>query len=120
MTLDRAEIRIGVVLDDQRLADKIVWQATEADMPGPAEAGAFTLSIWDPISEDTLGIDLWTKNFPVRDMRRMMGQTLIRMGEVLGRATKDEATGMRIAELGQELLVSGEGEAERVEEPSGE
>jgi len=109
MTAARAEIRIGVELDEQRLADRIVWQATEGGMPGPRNAAAFILSVWDPEDRDTLGIDLWTKSFPVDDMRQLMGQTLMRLGDVFARATKDEALGRRIVELGHEVMTSGNG-----------
>lgn len=107
MSSQRAEIRIGVELDATRMAERIVWQATESGMAGPREAKAFILSLWDPEDEDTLGIDLWSKSFPVDDMRRLIGQTLVRMGDVLGRATKDEPTGRRITELGHEVLATG-------------
>ncbi len=106
MTAPRAEIRIGVELDEQRLADRIVWQATEGGMPGPRDAAAFLLSVWDAEDRDTLGIDLWTKSFPVDDMRQLTGQTLIRLGDMFTRATKDEALGRRIVELGHEIMTS--------------
>ena len=106
MTAARAEIRIGVELDDERLADRIVWRATEGGMPGPREATAFMLSVWDPEDRDTLGIDLWTKSFPVDDMRQLMGQTLIRLGDVFARATKDDTVGRKIVELGREVMTS--------------
>jgi gliding motility-associated protein GldC len=110
MTAARAEIRIGVELDDQRLAERIVWQATEGGMPGPRAAAAFILSVWDPEDRDTLGIDLWTKSFPVDDMRQLMGQTLVRLGDVFARATKDEALSRRIVELGHDVMTSGGGD----------
>lgn len=114
----RAEIRIGVELDDQRLADRIVWQATEGGMPGPREAAAFIFSVWDPEDRDTLGIDLWTKTFPVDDMRQLMGQTLVRLGDMFARATTDDDLGRRIVELGHEVMTSGGQPAETPDEPS--
>lgn len=114
----RAEIRIGVELDDQRLAERIVWQATEGGMPGPRDAAAFIFSVWDPEDRDTLGIDLWTKTFPVDDMRQLMGQTLVRLGDVFTRATKDEDLGRRIVELGHDVMTSGGSPDGEQDEPS--
>ncbi len=101
-----AEIRIKVTLDERRLAESIEWLASDAGMPGPQPAGAFLLSVWDPRERDSLGIDLWTKQFPVDEMRHLVGQTLMRLGDVLGRATKDEDAGHRVSALGHELLNS--------------
>lgn len=106
MTEHYAEIRIRVTLDEHRLAESIEWLASEANMPGPQPAGAFLLSVWDPRDKDSLGIDLWTKNFPVDEMRQLIGQTLMRLGDVLGRATKDEDAGRKVSELGHELLTA--------------
>lgn len=106
MTEQYAEIRIRVTLDEHRLAESIEWLASEANMPGPQPAGAFLLSVWDPRDHDSLGIDLWTKQFPVDEMRQLIGQTLMRLGDVFGRATTDEDTGRKVSELGQELLTA--------------
>ena len=109
MAPTKAEIRFTVTLDDQRLAERIEWEATESDMPGAQPCDAFTLSVWDARAEDTLGIDLWTKKFPVRAMRLMIGQTLIRLGAVFARATTDTELGDRIQQLGGEVLASADG-----------
>ncbi len=106
-----ADIRFTVVLDEQRRAERIEWQATESDMPGPQPCEAFTVSVWNERAQDTLGIDLWTKHFPVRSMRMMVGQTLIRLGATYARATQDEALGKRIQDLGTEVLERAEPDA---------
>jgi len=101
-----ADIRFTVVLDEQRRAERIEWEATESDMPGPQPCEAFTVSVWNERAQDTLGIDLWTKYFPVRSMRLLVGQTLIRLGATFARATQDEALGKRIQDLGGEVLAT--------------
>lgn len=106
MPSSKAEIQISITLDEQRLAESIEWHASEAEMPGPQHCDAFTLSLWDREGQDTLGIDLWTKQLPVNDMRMLIGQTLIRLGGTFGRATKDEDLARRITELGGEVLAS--------------
>lgn len=106
MSESKAEIHITITLDERRLADSIEWQASETDIPGPQRADAFTLSLWNRDAQDTLGIDLWTKQLPVPEMRMMVGQTLIRLGGVFARATKDDALGAKITELGAEILAS--------------
>ncbi len=106
MSESKAEIQIAITLDEQRLAESSEWQASEADMPGPQRADAFILSLWNRAAQDTLGIDLWTKQLPVPDMRMMVGQTLIRLGGVFARATKDDELGHKITQLGSEVLAS--------------
>lgn len=49
------------------------------------------LSIWDSNKQETLRIDLWTKDMPVDEMKLFFHQTLVAMSDTFRRATNDEA-----------------------------
>jgi gliding motility-associated protein GldC len=54
------------------------------------EAKAIMLSIWDGKVQETLRIDLWTKDMPVDEMKLFFHQTLVAMADTFQRATQDE------------------------------
>ena len=48
------------------------------------------LSIWDSKQQETLRIDLWTKDMPVDEMKIFFHQTLVAMSNTFNRAVSDE------------------------------
>jgi len=92
-----SEIRFSVELDENRIPEKISWHATDADMEKELDTKAVMLSVYDTASEETLRMDLWTKEMRVDEMKRFFHQTLISMADTLERATgeTDMAADMR-------------------------
>ena len=54
------------------------------------EAKAMMVSLWDAKAQETLRIDLWTKEMPVDEMKVFFHQTLVAMADTFERATNDE------------------------------
>ncbi len=84
-----SEIKIKVHLDDNRIPEKIEWEATESGFKGMKEAKSFMLSLWDKEESSTLGIDLWTKEMLVDDMNIHFHQVLLKFADTYKRATKN-------------------------------
>ena len=90
-------IHLDVELDDQKVPEKIFWQAAEGGINTPTEAKAFMLSIWDKNEKAALRIDLWTKKMMVDEMDDFFFQTMMTMADTYERATNHPslATEMR-------------------------
>ena len=84
-----SEIKIVVELDENRVPEKITWSAQDGGVQ-KEEAKAMMLSIWDSKVQETLRIDLWTKDMPVDEMKLFFHQTLVAMADTFQRATQDE------------------------------
>ena len=84
-----SEIKFLVELDENRVPEKLTWSAEDGGVE-LAEAKAMMLSIWDSKVQETLRIDLWTKDMPVDEMKLFFHQTLVAMSETFQRATQDE------------------------------
>ncbi|MTG97483.1 MULTISPECIES: gliding motility protein GldC [Myroides] len=84
-----SDINIRVELDDNRVPEKILWNAKDGGVEAAA-AKAMLLSIWDHKAQETLRIDLWTKDMPVDEMKKFFHQTLVAMADTFERATQDE------------------------------
>ncbi len=84
-----SEIKIAVELDENRVPEKLKWSAQDGGVE-QEDAKAMMLSIWDSNSQETLRIDLWTKDMPVDEMKKFFHQTLVAMSDTFQRATQDE------------------------------
>lgn len=85
----KSEIKFTVELDENRVPEKLLWTAQDGDIEAE-EAKAMMLSIWDSKAQETLRIDLWTKDMPVDEMKKFFHQTLVAMADTFNRATADE------------------------------
>jgi gliding motility-associated protein GldC len=84
-----SEILFQVKLDENRVPEKIMWTAEDGGVK-LEETKAILLSVWDTKSQETLRIDLWTKEMPVDEMKLFFHQTLVAMTDTYNRATGDE------------------------------
>lgn len=84
-----SDINIRVELDENRVPDKLTWTAKDGGVDR-AKSKAMLLSIWDHVAQETLRIDLWTKDMPVDEMKKFFHQTLVAMADTYERATEDE------------------------------
>jgi len=85
----KSKIEINVELDENRVPEKLNWSAQEGGVSNE-EAKAVMLSVWDSKAQETLKIDLWTKDMPVDEMKLFFHQTLVTMSDSFFRATQDE------------------------------
>ena len=84
-----SEIKFLIDLDENRVPEKLQWTAEDGGV-NQQEAKAIMLSIWDSKAQETLRIDLWTKDMPVDEMKKFFHQTLVAMSDTFQRATNDQ------------------------------
>ena len=84
-----SEIKFLVELDENRVPEKLAWSAQDGGVELES-AKAIMLSIWDSKVQETMRIDLWTKDMPVDEMKLFFHQTLVAMSDTFRRATDDE------------------------------
>lgn len=102
-------ILLDVVLDENKVPEKIFWKAAEGGVHSPKEAKAFMLSIWDLNEEAALRIDLWTKKMMVDEMNDFFFQTLMTMADTYQRATNQ-------SELADEIRTFSKGLQKKMKE----
>ncbi|MEN7548955.1 gliding motility protein GldC [Rapidithrix thailandica] len=88
--MKESEIRFKIELDDQKVPEKIFWQATDGASKGLEEAKAISVSIWDHSYKETLRIDLWGKDMPIHEMKRFYIDILGGLANSMRTATNDE------------------------------
>ena len=95
-----AEIKVTVDLDNENLATRIEWQASEALTDEPTPCQSMMLSLWDSKSKTTAAIDLWTKDTTIEDMNLYFYQVFHRMADTYLRATKNNDVAKMIHDFG--------------------
>jgi len=85
----KSKIELTVELDENRVPEKLFWTAQDGGVSNE-EAKAMLLSVWDSNAQETLRIDLWTKDMPVDEMKVFFHQTLVAMSDTFNKATQDE------------------------------
>ena len=81
-----SEISIKVGLNENNLPVGMKWTAHDGSVDN-ANAKAMMLSLWDPKENNTMKIDLWTKEMSVEEMKQFFHQTLLTMADTFERAT---------------------------------
>lgn len=84
-----SEITLKVGLDENRVPEELKWSAQDGGI-NEEEAKAMLLSVWDSKNQESLKIDLWTKDMPVDEMKVFFHQTLVTMADTFYKATQDE------------------------------
>ncbi|PCJ97377.1 MAG: gliding motility protein GldC [Flavobacteriaceae bacterium] len=87
--LHTSEITLRVGLDENQVPEKLNWSAQDGGISNQ-EAKAMLLSVWDSKNQESLKIDLWTKDMPVDEMKMFFHQTLVSLSDTFMKATQDE------------------------------
>jgi len=80
-----SEINFTVTLDENNLPEKIDWKATDGNENSSSKS--VMISLWDAKENNTLRIDLWTKDMMVDEMKQFYHQSLLSMADTFERAT---------------------------------
>ena len=81
-----SEIQIKVGLNENNLPIGMKWSAADGNVEA-APAKAMLLSLWDPRDNNTMKIDLWTKEMSIEEMKQFFHQTLLTMADSFEKAT---------------------------------
>ncbi len=83
--MKKSEIVFTVTLDENNLPDKIDWHASDANEQSTSKA--VMIALWDAKENNTLRIDLWTKDMIIDEMKQFYHQSLLSMADTFERAT---------------------------------
>tara|TARA_R110002072_G_scaffold281965_2_gene444646 strand:+ start:20553 stop:20900 length:348 start_codon:yes stop_codon:yes gene_type:complete len=81
-----SKIEINVGLNDNNLPIAMKWSADDGGVENAATK-AMLLSLWDSSANNTMKIDLWTKDMSVEEMKQFFHQTLLTLSDSFEKAT---------------------------------
>lgn len=80
-----SEIKFTVSLDENKLPLAIDWEAS--DNNEKSQSKAVMIALWDAKEQNTLRIDLWTKDMLIDEMKQFFHQNLLSMADTFQKAT---------------------------------
>lgn len=102
--MKKSTIHFTVELDEKNVPERILWDATDKPEPGVSETKAISVSLWDHSQQNTLRIDLWSKDMPVEDMKRFYIDCIGGLAQSALTATGDEHIASEINSLCDRLV----------------
>lgn len=84
------ELNFKVTVDENNLPVNISWEAPDAGEK--SECKSVMIALWDAKENNTLRIDLWTKEMMVDEMKKFYHQNIMTLTDTYIRATGDNAT----------------------------
>ena len=115
----KSEINFSVELDEQRVPERIFWDATENPNEGINETKAISVSVWDHYHKGLLGINLWTKDMPVDEMNHFAVDIIGNLSQMIKDSTGDPKIIELLEQTGRSITKHLEEEAKKnAETPS--
>lgn len=99
----QSEIKFTISLDENQVPEKIKWEAEGSEKAGDNLSKAVMLALWDQDENNTLRIDLWTKDMMVDEMKKFSCQNIITLADSFERATGETKLANEIREFGKSL-----------------
>lgn len=87
--MKKSDIVITVFLDENKIPEKMSWSAKDGGVQNQ-KIKAFLFSSWDDVNQETMKIDLWTKDMPLDQMNVFFHQTLVSLSQSYLKATNNE------------------------------
>ena len=94
-----SEINLAVGMNENNVPLNIRWTAEDGSEESVAKA--MILSLWDEREQNTMRIDLWTKDMTVDEMKRFYHQTMLTMADTFERATNESRMANEMREFGK-------------------
>src|ERR1043166_1814090 len=91
-----SEINIRVTTDENQLPQKLEWQAGSS---GSGNCKSLMLALWDEKENNTMRIDLWTKDMLVDEMKKFYLQNVLTLTDTFVRATGDAENAEKIRQF---------------------
>ena len=101
--MKKSTISFEIDLDKNNLPDKIQWKASDTSNI-PNNTKAIAISLWDAGQNNTLKIDLWTKEMRIDEMDKFIVDTLGGLSQTLLNATGDSYISESISNLCDKLV----------------
>jgi gliding motility-associated protein GldC len=98
-----SEIKIKVGLDGNNIPVDLKWMATDSEHQNLNDCKSVNISIWDPVDNNSLGINLWTTDLRVDEMHSHYFRTLLNLTSSYVQATKNPFAQKMIKEFCENL-----------------
>jgi gliding motility-associated protein GldC len=94
------ELVFRVTVDENNLPVRIDWDAGGGQT---SECRSVMVALWDAKENNTLRMDLWTKEMSVDEMKKFFHQNVVTLADTYIRATGDDKVGNKVKQVFNDL-----------------
>ncbi|MCX7728483.1 MAG: gliding motility protein GldC [Bacteroidia bacterium] len=91
------QIIIEINTDEKHIPENIQWQAPQIMEKG--ECKSIALALWDSKENNTLRMDVWTKDMTTDEMKKFLLQNIITLCDTYEKATSDQVLSDKIKQI---------------------
>ncbi len=102
--MNKSTITIDVLLDDNKIPEQLLWNATDSTADMKQNAKAMMLAFWDSADKSALRIDLWTKDMMMDEMADFFYQCLMTMSDTFERATRQHDLSHEMKDFAKQFI----------------
>ena len=96
----KEKFSIEVVMDENLIPENLQWSSTQGD--GESEnASAALIYLWNAQKNETFSLDLWTKKMSIKEMNKMMFQTIMTLANSYEKATSEDQLANAMRDFGE-------------------
>ena len=100
-----SDINFKIRLDENQVPESISWKAEGSEKDKDSLTKGIMLALWDQEENNTLRIDLWTKDMMVDEMKKFTCQNIITLADAFERSTGEQGIAKEIREFGKGIAV---------------
>ena len=93
-----SRISLDVHLDANQVPERIDWEAEDGGAKSTCKAAL--LALWDEKEQNTLRIDLWTKEMTTDEMKAFFHQNILTLADTFERATGEGKMAAQMRDFG--------------------
>lgn len=93
-----SQIALTVHLDENNVPERIDWEAEDGGAKSDCKAAL--LALWDAKENNTLRIDLWTKEMTTDEMKAFFHQNILTLADTFERATGEGKMAAQMRDFG--------------------
>ena len=97
----QSKLTILVNMDENHIPEEITWESIENDKTSEKTAKAAMLMFWDKAEQNTLSLDLWTKEMSIEEMSKFFFQTYMTMADTFEKATSEDQMALAMRDFGE-------------------
>ena len=89
--MKKSTVNFEIELDDKNIPENIYWHATDnPEGDAKTRTKSVSISLWNHENQNTLRIDLWSKDMPEDEMKRFYIDSIGGLAQSVMNATGDE------------------------------
>ena len=97
----QSKLTILVNMDENHIPEEISWKSIDTEKTSEKAAKAALLMFWDKVEQNTMSLDLWTKEMSIEEMSKFFFQIFMNMADTFEKATSEDQMALAMRDFAE-------------------